>query len=504
MQIDTGIKALLTASQKKYTHFDFPVPEIEKERLIKELRSDLFTHHRYLPLISFRIKIKKYKASEQRVLIKERNISLPSHHDTLVYRFFGAILNQQYSIFAKAHGIDEVAVAYREKGHGSNIIVARDVINTIVDNKESWIIKGDFKSFFDTLDHKKLEQELVNILGNPLTPEWRSMLKAITKYRMISQRRLHAQLKVAGLRMSHRKYGTAYVKDLKTLGKLIRDKKIRLSRINQRGIPQGTAVSAVLANVYMGTFDQILSRKVSNMGGIYRRYSDDFVVVLPKGRINFQSVIELKKLIISFSVTKLGLEISSEKTKLYEYRGINKDIRVWNGSSWGKMAFDYLGFIFDGYSVSLRSKSIYKFIYRGKRAVNDLITLETDRQHISSRDDIDMLVENYKKKRYKYKTGIEHSWRSAFPYERKRLKIRLENAKQIKDSTHYKLHKAITIRYLASVPKKDRQSMLGYAKKAQQKFDEISHPYHVVIYRQVMRQIKRNQKRLGKSRGKNV
>jgi len=47
------------------------------------------------------------------------------------------------------------------------------------------------------------------------------------------------------------------------------------------GIPQGSPISAVLANVYMLEVDKRINDIVQSLGGMYMRYSDDFIVILP-------------------------------------------------------------------------------------------------------------------------------------------------------------------------------------------------------------------------------
>lgn len=47
------------------------------------------------------------------------------------------------------------------------------------------------------------------------------------------------------------------------------------------GIPQGSLISAILSNVYMIDFDQELAETIFGFKGFYRRYSDDFIVVIP-------------------------------------------------------------------------------------------------------------------------------------------------------------------------------------------------------------------------------
>ncbi len=57
-------------------------------------------------------------------------------------------------------------------------------------------------------------------------------------------------------------------------------------KVNRQGvgIPQGLPVSAVLSNIYMTEFDAQLGSWVESVGGFYRRYCDDLIVVLPRGQ----------------------------------------------------------------------------------------------------------------------------------------------------------------------------------------------------------------------------
>ena len=47
------------------------------------------------------------------------------------------------------------------------------------------------------------------------------------------------------------------------------------------GVPQGSPISATLANIYMLSADKQLHEYVTSFGGFYMRYSDDFMIVLP-------------------------------------------------------------------------------------------------------------------------------------------------------------------------------------------------------------------------------
>src|SRR5699024_3718040 len=94
--------------------------------------------------------------------------------------------------------------------------------------------------------------------------------------------------------------------------------------------------------------------------GIYRRYSDDFVLVIPKKQIDKKvSYEEFKKLAMKVrDVAKNNvIDIQENKTELLEY----EQGKIYNLGNPKKNRLDYLGFIFDGKTVKMRGKSPYKF-----------------------------------------------------------------------------------------------------------------------------------------------
>ena len=103
---------------------------------------------------------------------------LPSHHDALMYRFYGQALNRLYSDYALSHHINDVAVAYRERHPGvhlSNITTAKEVFDRITALSKSWVIKGDFHHFFDTLSHRYLGTNLQKVFSGNLPKDWKKM-----------------------------------------------------------------------------------------------------------------------------------------------------------------------------------------------------------------------------------------------------------------------------------------------------------------------------------------
>lgn len=62
----------------------------------------------------------------------------------------------------------------------------------------------------------------------------------------------------------------------KPFNKTIREKQ---GKQNKKGIPQGTPISATLANIYMLDFDAKVYEETSNRNAYYQRYSDDLIIV---------------------------------------------------------------------------------------------------------------------------------------------------------------------------------------------------------------------------------
>lgn len=511
--MQVGLQALDKIDGKNYLHFDFPLTDNERKCLILDISNGNIVHHRYLPFISFEIRFRIYNTKEKSSKIKKRKITLPSHHDALTYRYYGKALNRIYSSYATAHHINKVAVAYRERQSGvhlSNITTAKEVFDYVTSFSNAWIIKGDFHHFFDTLNHQHLMNNMRKVFGGDLPRDWSRMLRSITEYQSISRKTLERQLQAAHVKVAYRLHKSetiktrAYVYSLHQLGQLIKQKKIRFSSKNNIGIPQGTAVSAVLANVYMIDFDEWLSKYCEKLGGLYRRYSDDFIIVFPQRQLSEELVKNFETEIIQQSQSELGLEIEPTKTKLYSY---NKNDHVvtlhgcnnQNEQRPGKI--DYLGFVFDGVSVSMRSKSIYKFIYRGRRKVGKYITLSRLYDQIRHGfSDSDIILSQSVPKYIKHAGDTQRVYVAPGLYHAMKFLEQLQQIRKMKDGTLFGIHKDVVTRYLSTEVKKPRSSMLGYALQAQKIFETGRPEYRVVIYRQVMRQIKHNQLRLHQGR----
>ena len=143
---------------------------------------------------------------------------------------------------------------------------------------------------------------------------------------------------------------------------------------NKYGIPQGSAISAVLSNIYMLNFDKMLRILVESQKGLYMRYSDDFIIVLPKIQLEqFKSKFSEIRGVIQ-SVPNLNLE--PEKTQIFEYSSgqiKSRNQEVLGTAQNGKSVINYLGFTFDGETVVLRDKTVSKYYYKLYRKLKTIV-----------------------------------------------------------------------------------------------------------------------------------
>lgn len=340
---------------KTYSHFDYPISVAKQEALIKCWMSpSAVKKHCFAPMISFNIKHKKTDGKIQTT--KLRPIQLASHKDALLYRLYGYLLREKYESYLKKTNLLSVPQAYRQKH--SSISATKKAFDDIASTSNAWIIKGDFSHFFDSLNHKLLLNNVRKILTgsseSKLPDDWYHVLRSLLRYRNISKHTFQKFLKDFYTQASGKSRFSFFNHQLK-------EGKIVLSSHNRVGVPEGTALSAVLANVYLINFDQWLLKVVTKHSGTYYRYSDDFIIILPNSNQNI--VTNLTRQIIKKSNESLRLTIKPEKTKTFHYT--NNQIYAKSRCS----CLVWLGFSFDGSHVSANPQAIYSFRCKAKESL---------------------------------------------------------------------------------------------------------------------------------------
>ena len=432
---------------KRYLHFDHRVRIENAEVYITDPKK--IALHSFLPFIHYissfdkNIGKKNPDMKNRPIKPKDRDIMYSGHLDNFIYKYYAdEILNEKYNKLI-LDNIDECVTAYRSNKNGkSNIDFAAEIINEIVDFKESYILVGDFTGFFDQIDHKLLKKNLLKVLGiQKLCNDWFNVYKSITRYGYYEKTLLTEKLGTDKQIKSFRK--NSYFNQLKEF-RVFQRKYPTKKNENKFGIPQGTAISAVFANVYAIEFDLKMNRLADRYSGLYRRYSDDFILVLPKKQAQQILSDEMFKK-IEMKVRKLAseneIEIQEEKTGIFKY-GNSMVINLKNQKT---THIDYLGFIFDGKTVRMRGKSPYKF-YRKAYQIIDIAKRVKDKKFLKRLP--------YRKKIYSLYTDL-------------------------------------------GINRGKFGNFITYAKRSQDRFDEISPHTENMMMKQIRNRNKKIEKRLG-------
>lgn len=338
---------------------------------------------------------------------KVRELFYASHLDSLVFSYYAHLLSEAYEgkIREPFYNLSEVVNAYRSipvdpsKADGPNkcnIDFANDAFEFISSYPETEfvVIAFDISSFFDNLNHKLLRERWAEVLGDvdglkkgELAPDHFNVFKNITRFSYIDIVDIFEEFKDRIITRKIRKDGSLgpiqnkvvekikYLRNqnavafcqkkdfLRVKGKLLqpsKTKKLKDGRVVPRnfGIPQGSPISSVLANIYLLHFDKAVNDSVFGKG-LYRRYSDDIIVVCPKAMKT-----ELEGLVYS-EIEKVCLEIQPRKTQVFHFvrceeGRINCGQEFEKEINWNKNLV-YLGFEFDGEHAFLKSASLSGF-----------------------------------------------------------------------------------------------------------------------------------------------
>ena len=316
---------------------------------------------------------------------KKRNIMFSSHIDRYIYQLYNYRLNEKYNKYVKNKGINKCSVAYRNNLGDSNINISHDVFDFIIKAKECYIIVGDFKDFFEQLDHKYLKKMLLKILDKKsLDDDYYAVFKNITKYSYFDLKDLCeiANIKKKDIfkfdvvvdEYTKKKEYVFEVEKIISLQEMKQNKRIYIrSNKNGKGIPQGSAISSVLANIYMIDADKSINDFVTSNKGLYRRYSDDFIAVIPnKDEKSFKEIIDVIKNILANNGNP---ELKDEKTGIFYYNEnkiYNLNETFLDNVKNVKNELDYLGFTFNGNQIKIRDKTMSKYYYRMYRKIKTI------------------------------------------------------------------------------------------------------------------------------------
>lgn len=365
---------------KRYPHFDKYLPEEKILNIVAD--PALVARNAFYPFIvyekiteRFRVKGKPPK--------KPRPIRYAARRDAYIYSYYRHLLSNLYEQKLAALGIAEHPIAYRripvaagQKSGKCNIHFAKEVCEEITSRKSCYAVALDISSYFESLDHSKLYALWCELLGvNTLPTDHQAVFKNITSYAWVNLEKCYERLGYMGeveVNGRKKKGFTRNPKDIPMQLCSGKDFKAKIcggdkaySKLVERnkasfGIPQGSPISDLLANMYLLHFDKKVSDIAKEYGCYYRRYSDDILLLCPADVAVYEKVVGQIKGLIKEAGEKLV--IKDEKTNVTLFRKDGDKIIAATVCPKGKQKpFEYLGFAFDGNAVKLKDNTLSKY-----------------------------------------------------------------------------------------------------------------------------------------------
>ncbi len=409
---------------KKYPHIGEPLTSKRDAGWVMEYvqDKDKVATHKFTPLLHKTISQRKFRPNKdasknkfgKRIRSvqkkKVRPIFYASHIDSMLYSYYSFLLANAYEDYLKHSDFKDCPVAYRKipiqkgkRGNKCNIEFAFETFQFVEKNKDRKLsmIVSDITSFFDNLDQRILHTQWKKVLNKFSLPEDHyNVYKSLINKRYVNENELYNRFKrelivERGLEnnIKGKKFTRKAVKRIFYLKKervvaycskkdffkkatdLIRVEK-RCSLQHQRcrnncvtkGIPQGTAMSATLANIYMIDFDQLVYTETKKRNAYYQRYSDDLIIICDQEDEKY-----FYDLIRSSILNLVSLEIHPEKTKKYRYEMVNNQFSggfvLDTEEITTNKQLEYLGFEYDGEKVRVKTVGFSKFYRSMKRAI---------------------------------------------------------------------------------------------------------------------------------------
>lgn len=366
--------------RRGYLHFDEELSEAAALALASSTTS--VAGHAFLPFLHFSRTVRKRRGQP-----KERAIHYASHADSHIYSFYTRLLSAPYEAELARRGLGECVLAYRQVHTGpgsdlnSNIRFATDIFAEVRQRGDCWALCFDVTKFFDTIRHRDLKQSWKRLLDGKMPDDHFAVFKSLTSYAWVDREKLRIAAGLAktifdGLR-------PAWTREAKRLRQLaaaatrprvlcspdelrghhatalaVEKRPLILQHTKPFGIPQGSPISAMLSNLYLLELDTALKQFADATGGVYRRYCDDILLIVPDGA-QAQA-----KLLVETQLRLLGLALNLKKTEEICFSAGNVDPA--RSLPPGRTSLQYLGLTFDGLRIRLRHQSIARF--QGKRA----------------------------------------------------------------------------------------------------------------------------------------
>ncbi|MBC3809261.1 group II intron reverse transcriptase domain-containing protein [Undibacterium seohonense] len=342
--------------RRGYPHFDQQIHFDKAKRIV--CSPSQVARHSFYPFITFDVETVKVKQNRKTGKIekqppKKRSISYASHVDSHIYAYYSLQLSKQYEAAIDKYGLNECVIAFRSLGK-SNIQFAAEAFDEVKKRKNCHVLCLDITGFFDNLDHQLLKSAWARLLQLAQLPDDHyAIFKSLTRYAKVDRLDLY---RVFGKSTNNLSAKAERLCSPDQFRCQVRGANLVTRHASNKGIPQGSPISALLSNIYMFDFDREVNSFVKEFNGCYFRYCDDMFLVVPDA---------FKDVTYSFvenAIGKIKLDLQSKKTERVDFSDSSGQLK-------SNKPLQYLGFIFDGNQILLRSASLARYSDRMRRGI---------------------------------------------------------------------------------------------------------------------------------------
>lgn len=336
--------------------------------------------HPFYPFLQFERHWTRYAEKGKKGQPKTRKISYACRADCYIFAKYREELSVPYEQDLVSFGLAGNVIAYRRlvdetsSGGKCNIDFAKDVFEKVKHFGNCYALTLDISAYFDSIDHEKLKGMWCRMLGVERLPDDHfKVFRAVTKFSSIKAQAAYARLGHFGPKYVGPSGAiiNGYLTPAKDMPKqLCTGRKFReliaggnkepslvIANEQEYGIPQGSTISDLLANMYLLDFDVEIKAAAHALGGHYFRYSDDIIVIAPCSEEDISNFAAC----VSDTISAYGsqLIIKPSKSTLHKFTGeaSHQACQELLGNS-AANGLEYLGFRFDGKFVYIRNSTL--------------------------------------------------------------------------------------------------------------------------------------------------
>jgi len=368
---------------KHYPHFDAPISLKDIERLVTDEKR--VASNSFYPFFLFHEEWQPYRSTDAaKPEKKSRPIRYGARRDAYIFAHYRRKLAVFYEQRLADMGISDCPIAYRQipkpgsSGGKCNIDFAKDAFDEVDRLGDCVAVALDIKGYFENLSHKVIKRIWCDLLGvDELPPDHYAVFKNITRYRFVDQKAVYRRLGYLGPVQRGNFMVEGFTRPYREMPKQIcsnnefRTKVCGIGGEHQslvqrnelpHGVPQGAPISDLIANFYLMDFDAKMAAYTRQLGGVYMRYSDDILLIVPGGEAEATAATQFATDEIKNHGDALIIKEAKTCVVRFERSGDELSFEHLTGPQ-GKNGLEYLGFRYDGRKVYVRDSTMSR-LYR--------------------------------------------------------------------------------------------------------------------------------------------